>query len=97
MIPKNRRPSHPGTILKKSFLIPRKIKRKDLAEATGLSAKHISRLVNGRVNMTPNVAARLGGALNVSAGFWITAQKNVDAFDAQQQQKRWNPKRVFRA
>lgn len=53
--------------------------QKDLARLTGLSEKHISRLVNGRVILTPATAALLEKALGLSARFWLNLEAGYRA------------------
>lgn len=95
MIPKNRRPTHPGTILREMFLKPRNVRMSDLVEATGISRKHLSRIVNGHAKITPWVAIKLGAALETSPELWLNVQQNVDIFDARQDLIEWEPSRTF--
>ncbi|HED04636.1 MAG TPA: addiction module antidote protein, HigA family [Candidatus Fraserbacteria bacterium] len=97
MIPTNRRPTHPGTILKEMYLRPRKISLRALSEATGISRKHLSRIVNGHVGISPEVAMKLATALETTPELWLNAQRNLDLYDARQNLRKWKPKRVFRA
>ncbi len=95
MIPTDRRPTHPGTMLKQMYLEPRDVTLTALAEATGISRKHLSRLVNGHVNVTPEVAMKLAAALDTTPELWLNAQRNLDLFDARQDLSDWKPSRVF--
>ncbi len=95
MIPTNRRPTHPGTILREMFLKPRNVSMTDLVEATGISRKHLSRIVNGHVKITPWVAIKLSAALETSPELWLNAQRNLDIFDARQDLIDWKPLRTF--
>lgn len=95
MIPTKRRPTHPGTILKEMYLEPRKVSVKALSEATGISRKHLSRIVNGHVGISPEVAMKLAAVLDTTPELWLNAQRNVDLFDAQQELQEWEPRQVF--
>ncbi len=44
--------------------------QKEFAVRMGMSEKHISKLINGDVQLTPDVAMRLEMVLGVSAGYW---------------------------
>ena len=44
--------------------------QKEFAARMGLSEKHISRLINGEVQLTPEVAVKLETVLGVPASFW---------------------------
>jgi len=95
MIPTKRRPTHPGILLNELFLKPRKISISQLAEATGIGRKHLSRIINCHVNLSVDTAAKLALVLNTTAELWINAQRNLDIFEAQQKLKGWTPKKVF--
>lgn len=77
-----RQPTSPGEILKEEFLIPLGITQKQLANHLGCDIKVINRIVNGRTSITPDVAIKLGAAFNMSAEFWLNAQKATDLFKA---------------
>ena len=57
----------------------RNLTQKDLARLTGLSEKHISRLVNGLVILTPETAARLEQAIEVPARYWLALEAGYRA------------------
>lgn len=95
MIPKNRRPTHPGTILREMFLKPRNVSMTNLEKATGISRKHLSRIVNGHAKITPWVAIKLAAALETSPELWLNAQQSLDIFDARQELIDWEPLRTF--
>ena len=94
---RNRRPSAPGEILKMLFLEQRKISVSSLAEAIGVSRKHMSRIVNGKARLEPAIAARLGKALGTSAQIWVDLQAELDAWDAELEMRYWKPARIFPA
>jgi len=97
MIPTERRPHPPGVLLKKLYMKPRKITVTALAEATGVTRKHLSRIVNGHARISAEVAAKLSAALGTTTDLWLNAQRNVDLFDVYQKLKDWKPKTVFGA
>ena len=78
-----RRPTLPGVILREDYLKPRRISVTALAEALDCSRKHLSQIVNGRVRLEPDIAARLARVFGTSTRFWINLQANVDAYDAE--------------
>ena len=97
MFKMKRRPTLPGVILREDYLKPRRVSISALAEVVGCSRKHMSQIVNGRVRLEAPFAARLGKVFDTSAQFWINLQANVDAFDAEQEIRRWKPAAVFPA
>lgn len=59
----------PGVTIREQ-LEDRAMPQKDFAEKMGMSEKHISQLINGKVELTPDVALRLEAVLGVPAKFW---------------------------
>ena len=59
----------PGASIKEQ-LVDRGMNQKEFSERMGMSEKHISKLINGEVQLTPDVAERLELVLGVSAKFW---------------------------
>jgi antitoxin HigA-1 len=84
MIPKNRRPSHPGKILKKEFLEPMELTQVELANRMGVPIQRINTLINGKRDMTAETAILLSRALKTSPEFWMNFQVACDLYDAKQ-------------
>lgn len=61
--------SPPGATIKEQ-LVDRGMSQKDFASRMDMSEKHISRLINGEVQLTPDVAVRLEMVLGVPSQFW---------------------------
>ena len=59
----------PGVTIKEQ-LSDRGMSQKEFAARMDMSEKHISKLVNGEVQLTPETAVRLEIVLGVSASFW---------------------------
>lgn len=59
----------PGATIKEQ-LNDRGMSQKEFAARMDMSEKHISRLINGEVQLTPDVALRLETVLGAPAGFW---------------------------
>ena len=59
----------PGYTIKEQ-LSDRKMTQKEFALRMDMSEKHISRLINGDVRLTPDVAIRLEAVLGVPARYW---------------------------
>ncbi len=59
----------PGATIKEQ-LNDRGISQKEFAARMDMSEKHISRLINGDVLLTPETAVKLEQVLGVPAGFW---------------------------
>ncbi len=85
MIPKNRRPTSPGEILREEFLTPRKMTQGDLAGRMGIPIQRINLLVNDKRAVTAETAILLAKALGTSPEFWtnLEAQRDLKAEVAQ--------------
>lgn len=59
----------PGATIKEQ-LVDRGMNQKEFAARMDMSEKHISKLINGEVQLTPEVAVRLEMVLGVPAKFW---------------------------
>ena len=70
-------PQHPGTILK-AELRERGIKQKAFAEEIGMRPSHLSALLNGYRNISPQVAARIEAVLQIPARVWLNLQNNYN-------------------
>ena len=79
---REREPTSPGEILREEFLVPLGMTQKRLADHLGCDVKVINRIVNGRSQVTPEMALKLGAAFRTTPGFWLNAQKAVDLYRA---------------
>jgi antitoxin HigA-1 len=82
MFVRQRRPREPGYLLLNYYLSPRKISISKFAEATGLTRKHVSNIVNGRASITADTAVLFAEALETTPEFWLNLQNAVDIYDA---------------
>ncbi|MBU6376103.1 MAG: HigA family addiction module antidote protein [Bdellovibrionales bacterium] len=88
MLPKYRRPTHPGEILSEEFLRPLGISQTKLAAHLGWAHAKINEIVNGKRGVTAETALAFSDAFGTSAEFWINLQMNYDLWEAQQEHKR---------
>lgn len=88
MIPKNRRPTHPGEILREEYLKPLEMTQQQLADALGITRVRINEIILGKRSITPDTAFRLSKYFNTTPDFWLNLQKNVDMWDTLQIHKR---------
>ena len=84
-----RKPTHPGVILKEDYLNPLAISIKDMAENLGVSRKTLSKIINARGSITPDMALRLSRAFDTSPDLWLNLQKNYDLWNAENESKSW--------
>lgn len=82
-------PLHPGNILKYDYLEPLSLSVTKLAKFLGVSRKTLSRIVNERGSITPDMALRLARAFQTTPGLWLNMQKNYDLWHAQHSSEGW--------
>lgn len=82
MIPKNRRPTHPGEILLEEFLKPMGMSQVELAKKMGVPIQRVNTLINGKRDMTAETAILLSRVLKTSSEFWMNLQVAYDLFEA---------------
>ena len=84
MIPKHRKPTHPGEILLQEFLEPMELSQVELAHRMGVSMQRINTLVNGKRNVTAETAILLSRILKTTPEFWMNLQDAHDLYEAQE-------------
>jgi len=90
-----RRPTHPGNILKEDYILPLSITIKDMAENLGVSRKTLSKIINERGAITPDMALRLSRAFDTTPDFWLNLQKNFDLWQAEIGSQEWKKVKPF--
>ena len=82
MIPKSRKPAHPGEILLEEFLLPMKMSQVELARQMGVPIQRVNTLINGKRDMTAETAILLARVLKTSSEFWMNLQVATDLHKA---------------
>ena len=77
-----RRPIHPGEILREEFVPEYSISVTELAEAAGVSRQSINELLRERRSVSPEMALRLGKLFGTTPEYWLNLQRGVDLWDA---------------
>lgn len=75
---------HPGELLREDVLLPLGIEVTDAAQRLGISRTTLSRVINGRAGISPDLAVRLERAGVSTARFWMTLQTNYELSQAEQ-------------
>lgn len=78
---------HPGEILKEMVFEPLDLQVKEAAERLSMSRAALSRVLNGKAGISPDLAVRLELAGVSTARFWINLQANYDLWQAQQHEQ----------
>ena len=71
-------PAHPGGILKEMYMTPLGVTVTKVADALGVTRKHVSAIVNGRAPVTPDMAVRLAGVFGTEPEIWVNLQAQYD-------------------
>lgn len=79
-----RRPTHPGAILREDVLPALEMTQTELARRLGVSRLSVSELLHEKRSMTPEMAARVGKLLNTTPESWLRMQEAVDLWEVQQ-------------
>ena len=74
---------HPGELLREDVLRPLGIEVTDAAQRLGVSRTTLSRIINGRAGISPDLAIRLECAGVSTARFWMTLQTNYELAQAE--------------
>ena len=77
----NRRPSHPGEMLREDFLPDYGLTVAVLAAAIGVSRQSVNELLRERRAVSPDMALRLARLFGNTPEFWLNAQRAVDLWD----------------
>ena len=82
-------PAHPGEILKELVIEPTGATITDVSEHLNISRKTLSKVLNCRGSITPEMALRLELVFkNPSAAQWLRLQNAYDLWLARQQQSK---------
>jgi addiction module HigA family antidote len=78
-------PAHPGEILKELVLAPLGLSVTDAADHLGVSRKTLSKVLNGRGTVTPEMALRIEMTFGKpGAAHWLRLQNAYDLWQARQ-------------
>ena len=84
MIPKHRKPTHPGEVLLQEFLEPMGLSQVKLAHRMGVPVQRVNTLINGKRDITAETAILLSRVLKTSPEFWMNLQDARDLYEARE-------------
>ena len=90
-----RKPTHPGCILREDYLRPLSITVTDMASKLNVSRKTLSKILNEKGAVTPDMALRISRAFGTTPELWLNLQKNVDLWEAENLSRDWRRVRPF--
>ena len=79
-------PSHPGSILRSGFVDQYNIRVETVAAMLGLTRVHLSRILNARAPVTPDIALKLETLTETPAAQWLAMQTKYDSYQMEQVQ-----------
>jgi len=86
---RKRKPTHPGGILRRQYMEPLSLTVSELAANLGVSRKTLSKILNERGDITPDMALRLSQAFKTTPELWLNLQRNYDLWEAARKSKDW--------
>ncbi len=78
MLPRKRKPTHPGEILLHEFLMPHNVTQVALSNHIGVPVQRINEIVREKRGITPETAWLLSKAFRTTPLFWMNLQNNFD-------------------
>ncbi|WP_459946196.1 HigA family addiction module antitoxin [Desulfocastanea catecholica] len=78
-------PLHPGTFIKRVYLAPFDVGSNELARKLQVSTGLVSRLLNGKTDVSPAMALKLSKVLGRSPESWLMMQDNYDLWCARKE------------
>ena len=84
-----RKPTHPGKIIQEDYLKPLSLTITEIASTLGVSRKTLSKIINERGAITPDMSLRLARAFDTTPELWMNLQKNYDLWQAEHTSKDW--------
>lgn len=81
--PLQRRPIHPGEILREDFLPDYHLSASALAAVLGVSRQSVNELLRERRAVSPEMAIRLATVFGNAPEYWLNMQRAIDLYDAQ--------------
>jgi len=80
----NRRPAHPGEVLREDVLPAMHESVTGFAKRTGMSRQSIHAILAGRRGISPEAALRIGKVVGNGARIWLAMQMEFDLWQAEQ-------------
>lgn len=85
---KNRKPTHPGAILREDVLPSLNITQTELAYRLGVSRRSISQILHEHRPLTPDMAIRLAHFLGTTPESWLNMQQALDVWELERKNGR---------
>ena len=80
-------PPHPGEVLREDVIAPLGLSVTDAADGLAMSRVALSRVLNGKAGISPDLAVRLEQAGAGTAQAWVAMRANYDLWQALQHEQ----------
>ncbi len=84
MLKRGMAPVHPGEIIKEDCIEALGLSVTQAAKGLGVARSTLSKVLNGRAAVSPEMAVKLGEAFGTGPGIWIRLQAAYDLWHAEQ-------------
>lgn len=81
-------PPHPGKIVKKALITGTGMTITEAAEALDVGRVTLSKILNGKAGISPEMAVRLSILLGTSSEMWVNMQAMYDLWRAEKKRKK---------
>ena len=81
-------PPHPGLLVKRMLIDGASLSATEGSKALGVGRVTLSKLLNKKSGISPEMAVRLSLALNTSSEMWINMQSMYDLWQAEKNRKK---------
>ncbi len=90
MLPKKRKPTHPGVILLEEYLEPLGVSQRQFALhlGKGWTPPKLNEIINGKRGISVDSALDLAAALRTTSEFWLNLQINYELWEAMRRRPR---------
>jgi antitoxin HigA-1 len=85
---KNRKPTHPGEILREDVLPSLDITQTEFADRLGVSRRSVSQILHEHRPLTPDMAIRLAHFLGTTPESWLNMQQALDVWELERKNAR---------
>lgn len=81
-------PPHPGELVKRALIEHTELTVTEAAKRLGVGRVTLSKLLNGKSGISPEMAVRLSIVLNTSSELWMNMQSMYDLVQAEKTRKK---------
>lgn len=94
LLPKYRKPTHPGEILLEEFLQPLGVSQAKFARHIGWTYAKLNEIIHAKRGITPDTAIDLAIVLGTTPLFWLNLQTHYDLWEASQRVRDLEPLKI---